>query len=288
MTKKIIGRLCIIIALLVILYPFISRHQLSSMNKELAHNYYKTDVTEEEKKTKEDAKEEYNTSLLYGAFNAQGEVASLKLPKSKLLSKELEPIGVLYIPRIEEDIPVYMGTTDDVLTIGVGIVENTSIPGGVGTNSVISGHRGTHNGNFFLHLDDMEIGDDIYYVSDGEILKYTVYETDIVQPDEASKLEIDPLKDKMTLLTCTPYLINTERLLIYGERAELTEEDRELFVDKFSDEKKDDVDIKAMEQRGKIKVAITMGVSFVILATAFILVPVMLNRKKEDKAEEDN
>lgn len=285
MTKKIIGRLCIIIALLVILYPFISRHQLSSMNKELAHNYYKTDVTEEEKKTKEDAKEEYNTSLLYGAFNAQGEVESLKLPKSKLLSKELEPIGVLYIPRIEEDIPVYMGTTDDVLTIGVGIVENTSIPGGVGTNSVISGHRGTHNGNFFLHLDDMEIGDDIYYVSDGEILKYTVYETDIVQPDEASKLEIDPLKDKMTLLTCTPYLINTERLLIYGERAELTEEDRELFVDKFSDEKKDDVDIKAMEQRAKIKVAVTMGVSFMILATAFIIVPVMLDKKKEDKEE---
>ena len=255
------------------------------MNKELAHNYYKTDVTEEEKKTKEDAKEEYNTSLLYGAFNAQGEVESLKLPKSKLLSKELEPIGVLYIPRIEEDIPVYMGTTDDVLTIGVGIVENTSIPGGVGTNSVISGHRGTHNGNFFLHLDDMEIGDDIYYVSDGEILKYTVYETDIVQPDEASKLEIDPLKDKMTLLTCTPYLINTERLLIYGERAELTEEDRELFVDKFSDEKKDDVDIKAMEQRAKIKVAVTMGVSFMILATAFIIVPVMLDKKKEDKEE---
>ena len=285
MIRKNIGKLFVIIAVLVMLYPFISRYELSGMNKELAHNYYKTDVTEEEKKTKDDAKEEYNTSLLYGAFNAQGEVESLKLPKSKLLSKELEPIGVLYIPRIEEDIPVYMGTTDDVLTIGVGIVENTSIPGGMGTNSVISGHRGTHNGNFFLHLDDMEIGDNIYYVSDGEILKYTVYDTDIVQPDEASKLEVDPLKDKMTLLTCTPYLINTERLLIYGERAPLTEADKELFADKFSNEKKDNVDIKAMEKRAKIKVAIEMGVAFLILTTAFVVVPIMLNKKQE---EDDN
>lgn len=284
MLKRNIGKLLIIIAILVMLYPFISRHELSTMNKELSHNYYKTDISDEEKKVKDEAKEEYNTSLLYGAFNAEGEIESLQLPKAKLLSKELEPIGVLYIPRIDEDIPVYLGTTDDVLTIGVGVVENTSIPGGMGTNSVISGHRGTHNGNFFLHLDDMVEGDDIFYVSNGEILKYTVYGTDIVQPDEASKLEVDPLKDKMTLLTCTPYLINTERLLVYAERSTVTEEDKKLFAGKFSNEKQDDIDIQALEKSAKIKIIFQLSASFIILVTAFIIIPTLVNKNKKEES----
>lgn len=284
--KKIIGKLFIIVAILVIAYPFISRFELTKMNKNLSHNYYKTDISQEEKAEKDEAKKEYNTSLLYGAFNAEGEVEALSLPKAKLLSQELEPIGVLYIPRIDEDIPVYLGTTDDVLTVGVGIVENTSIPGGMGTNSVISGHRGTHNGNFFLHLDDMVEGDDIFYVSNGDILKYTVYGTDIVQPDEASKLEVDPFKDKMTLLTCTPYLINTERLLIYAERSEVTEEDKELFADKFSDEKQEKVDIKALEEKSNMKIRAYMCGLFVILSVLFILIPFLMTKKKEKEKEE--
>lgn len=279
--KKVLGKLFVIIAILVIAFPFVSRHELSKMNKDISHNYYKTDISQNKKDEKLKAKDEYNKSLLYGAFNSAGEIESLKLPKAKLLSKDLEPIGVLYIPKLDEDIPVYMGTTDDVLTIGVGIVENTSIPGGIGTNSVISGHRGTHNGDFFLHLDKMENGDNVYYVSDGDILKYTTYKTDIVQPDAVSSINIDPDMDQITLLTCTPYLINTERLLVFTKRSTLTEEDRKLFADKFSNDKQDNVDVKDMEAQANKMITIYMIILLIILVFLIILLPYVLKRNKQ-------
>ena len=174
-----------------------------------------------------------------------------------------------------------MGTTDDVLTIGVGIVENTSIPGGIGTNSVISGHRGTHNGDFFLHLDEMENGDNVYYVSDGDILKYTTYKTDIVQPDAVSSINIDPDMDQITLLTCTPYLINTERLLVFTKRSTLTEDDRKLFADKFSNEKQNNVDVKDMEAQANKMIMIYMVILLIILVFLIILLPYVLKHNKQ-------
>lgn len=132
-----------------------------------------------------------------------------------------EIMAYVEIPKIDVHLPVYHGTSDDVLNNGLGHIEQTSLPvGGMGTNSVITGHRGLPTAKMFRNLNEMEIGDEFYIHSLDEILAYKVFDVVIVPPNDIERLRIDQDKDIVTLITCDPYMINTNRLLVRGERTE--------------------------------------------------------------------
>jgi sortase A len=128
-------------------------------------------------------------------------------------------IGYVDIPSINEKIPIYHGTTDAVLDGAVGHMEGSSLPvGGLGTHCVISGHRGLPSARLFTDIDQLVEGDIFMINVLDETLTYEVDQILIVEPDETEALAIDPNQDYCTLVTCTPYGINTHRLLVRGHR----------------------------------------------------------------------
>lgn len=134
-------------------------------------------------------------------------------------------IGYIEIPLIDCSLPVYHGTNESVLQVAVGHVEGSSLPvGGTGTHSVISGHRGLPRAKLFTNLDKLAEGDTFILRILDEALTYEVDQIRIVEPYEMTALEIDPDKDYCTLVTCTPYGINSHRLLVRGHRVENQEE----------------------------------------------------------------
>ena len=130
-------------------------------------------------------------------------------------------IGYIEIPSINCSLPIYHGTDEAILQIAVGHIEGTSLPvGGSGTHCVISGHRGLPSARLFTDLDKMVEGDTFMMRVLDETLTYEVDQIRIVLPDEMDDLEIEEGKDYCTLVTCTPYGINSHRLLVRGHRVE--------------------------------------------------------------------
>jgi LPXTG-site transpeptidase (sortase) family protein len=135
-----------------------------------------------------------------------------------------EQIGHIVIPKISLDAPLYAGTSEKVLQKGIGHMEGTSLPvGGNYTHAVLTGHRGLPTANLFTELDKLEIGDKFYIKNIGGTLAYKVDQIKIVEPTDFSDLAIVPGHDYVTLLTCTPYMINSHRLLVRGYRIEYVE-----------------------------------------------------------------
>lgn len=134
-------------------------------------------------------------------------------------------MGYVEIPDINVTLPVYHGTDESVLQIAVGHLEWSSLPvGGAGSHCVLSGHRGLPSARLFTDLDKMEAGDIFrMYVLD-EVLTYQVDRIHIVEPEEVEDLLIQEGEDLCTLVTCTPYGINSHRMLVRGHRIETTEE----------------------------------------------------------------
>ncbi len=142
-----------------------------------------------------------------------------KEDEDKCLNVNDGVICYLDIPKISVYLPVYYGTSDEVLKKGCGYIENTSLPvGGVNTNSAISGHTGLPGAELLSSLDKMKETDVFYIHVLGEILAYQVDMIKVVEPEESEDLEIVPGKDYVTLVTCTPYGINSHRLLVRGSR----------------------------------------------------------------------
>lgn len=128
-------------------------------------------------------------------------------------------MGYISIDKIHVELPIYHSTDDSVLQVGVGHLEGTSLPvGGAGTHCVLFGHRGLPSAELFTHLDRMEIGDTFSITVLNKVLTYKVDQIKTVDPDEVDDLQIVDGKDYCTLVTCTPYGINTQRLLVRGER----------------------------------------------------------------------
>ena len=132
-----------------------------------------------------------------------------------------ESIGYITIPKIDLELPIYEGSSAEVLQKGIGHMEQSSYPiGGEGTHSVFTGHRGLPDAELFTHLDEMEEGDCFYLHVLDEILAYRVDQIKVVEPNETGDLDIIAGEDYCTLVTCTPYSINTHRLLVRGVRTE--------------------------------------------------------------------
>ena len=134
-------------------------------------------------------------------------------------------MGTITIPKIKVELPIYHGTSDEVLEKGVGHLQETSVPiGGESTHSVLSGHTGLPSAKIFDNLDQLEAGDYFVITVLGEDHAYRVTSTEVVLPDQTDSLVIQPGKDLCTLVTCTPYGINTHRLLVHAERCEVPDE----------------------------------------------------------------
>lgn len=123
------------------------------------------------------------------------------------------------IPAIDADLPIYHGTSEAVLERGIGHLEGTALPvGGLSTHSVVTGHRGLATSELFSKLDQVEVGDTFSIEVFGEVLAYRVVETLVVEPEDTESLFVQPGRDLLTLVTCTPLGINTHRILVTGER----------------------------------------------------------------------
>lgn len=130
-------------------------------------------------------------------------------------------LGYVTIPRIQIELPIYHGTSAEVLNIAIGHLEGSSLPvGGESTHAVISGHRGLPSARLFSNLDQLVEGDTFTITILDEVLTYEVEAIYIVLPHETERLNIIPGEDYLTLLTCTPYGINTHRLLVRAHRIE--------------------------------------------------------------------
>ena len=224
--KKIRVIFCVIIfmtGLGIASYPFIS-NMVAQRHASQVVKDYETNVEEmdEEKidAMKETAKK-YNEQLSNvvsvddeNENNEQGE------SYADLLNIG-ESLGYITIPKIDVNLPIYNGTSQDVLSKGVGHMEQSSYPlGGESTHCVLTGHRGLPSAVLFTDLDKLEIGDEFYLHVLDEILAYKVDQIKVVEPNEFGDLEIIDGKDYCTLVTCTPYAINSHRLLVRGERTE--------------------------------------------------------------------
>lgn len=139
-------------------------------------------------------------------------------------------MGYIAIEKIGLELPLYHGTSDQVLSHAAGHLQGTSLPsGGMGTHSVISAHRGLPTALLFTKLDHMELGDTFTISILDRILTYQVDKITVVEPSDAKDLRIEADRDYCTLLTCTPYGINTQRLLVRGSRIE-TVEKKTIFI----------------------------------------------------------
>lgn len=127
--------------------------------------------------------------------------------------------GWVEIPRIGEHLPVFLGATKAHLAQGVAQISGTSLPaGGVGTHAVVAGHRGYYGKPVFRFLDQLQPGDLITIRAYGRELTYRVSGSEVIRPTQTEKLAVTPGRDELTLLTCTPYLVGTHRLLVHADR----------------------------------------------------------------------
>ena len=130
-------------------------------------------------------------------------------------------MGYIEIPSINCSLPIYHGTDETVLQVAIGHLEWTSLPvGGAGTHSVVSGHRGLPSAELFTYIDTMKLGDKFYIHVLDQVLEYRVDNIAVVEPNDTELLQIIDGKDYVTLVTCTPYGINSHRLLVRGQRVE--------------------------------------------------------------------
>ena len=134
-------------------------------------------------------------------------------------------MGYIMIPAINIDLPIYHGTTGTAMEKGAGHMEGTSLPvGGIGTHAVISAHSGMASAKLFTDLDKLELGDMFFITVCNQKLAYEVDNIAVVEPTDIDLIRIDTQQDYVTLLTCTPYGVNTHRLLVRGHRVEMAEE----------------------------------------------------------------
>lgn len=131
-------------------------------------------------------------------------------------------MGTIRIPKISVNLPIYHGTSQSALASGAGHLYGSSLPvGGKSTHAVITGHRGLVNATMFTRLDEMRVGDYFYLDVMGHTLGYQVDRISVIEPNDTSKLKIVPGEDRVTLMTCTPYGVNTHRLLVSAVRSSI-------------------------------------------------------------------
>ncbi|HGF7813989.1 TPA: class C sortase [Enterococcus faecium] len=216
--------ICIVVGLLIALYPFYVDSLNSLMDQKRMEQVQKRTAAENEAQRKK--MEEQNQRLTDQGFNPGADPFDEQNRNESTTSSQLEEwlIGSVNIPKIQINISLYDRLNGMILENGAGVLQGTSFPlGGNSTHSVISAHSGLPNRRLFTELDRLEHGDTFILTVFGEKLAYQVENIQVVLPDDTSVLTIEEGKDLVTLLTCTPYMINTHRLLVTGHRIPYSE-----------------------------------------------------------------
>ena len=178
-----------------------------------------------------DAARDYNQSLLHRPNDFILSDEQQEIYKSLLDFGGNGIMGYIEIPMIDVMLPIYHGTKESVLQIAVGHLDWTSLPvGGAGSHCVLSGHRGLPSARLFTDLDKLKVGDVFMLHVLNEILTYEIDQILIVEPQDTDPLLIEPGKDLCTLITCTPYGINSHRMLVRGHRIESQEEPKDIRI----------------------------------------------------------
>lgn len=217
----------LIAGLSLLLYPPVSNYW-NSLRQTTAITHYDESISKldtEQYETLWNAAQAYNQALLE-RDNPYMLTETLKAEYEQVL--DLSGIGVMgyiEIPEIDVSLPIYHGTEESVLQVAVGHIEWSSLPvGGAGSHCVLSGHRGLPSAKLFTNLDKLQVGDMFMLRVLNEVLTYEVDQILIVEPHESGDLQMIDGEDFCTLVTCTPYGINTHRLLVRGHRVENKEE----------------------------------------------------------------
>jgi len=214
------------IGIFLLLYPTVSEH-INAMHQSKAiqaYNELSDLMSDEQRDSIFKVAEDYNRRLRY-AENPILEPELIDGYDNALNISGTGIMGYLTIEKIKVELPIYHSVGDDVLQVAAGHLPGTSLPiGGEGTHSVISGHRGLPSARLFTDLDKMEEGDIFRITVMSDVLTYQVDQVKVVQPYEIDDLKIESGKDYCTLFTCTPYGINSHRLLVRGVRVETKEE----------------------------------------------------------------
>ena len=177
-------------------------------------------------------------------------------------------IGVIVIPSIDVDLPIYAGTNEEILQKGAGHLEGTSLPiGGESSHTVITAHSGLPSARLFTDLQKVKMGEKFYIENIGGTLAYEVDHIDIIEPSDFQQLLVVPEKDYATLLTCTPIMINTHRLIVRGHRVPYVPE----------------VDDKIMEDKGG-NLGIDKRLIILLIFAIIILVRYLLSKRKKKLA----
>lgn len=224
---RLVRLLVVLLGIGILVYPSLSEY-LSELNGSRATASYDDSVLQMEQARLDQLlaqAQEYNRQLA-GASAGQAPLSDDNgnpiTPESywDLLNVDSAGMmGYIEIPKLNTTIPIYHGTSEAVLQVGVGHLQNTSLPvGGESTHAALSGHRGLPTRSLFTDLDQMEVGDRFYIKVLNETLCYTVDQILTVLPHEMDALAIEEGKDYVTLITCTPYGINSHRLLVRGVR----------------------------------------------------------------------
>lgn len=282
MNKKIKERLTIflfilmiIVGLGIILYPIISNQVYQKYYQDVIGNYERT-VTKQKNSQNEKLIEEareYNHSLtstnIVDAFqNPNRESSSEYMFILNVNDKGM--MGYISIPKIDVRIPIYHGTSSNVLQKGVGHLEGSSFPvGGENTHAILSAHRGLPSSRLFTDLNQLKERDIFYIYILDQVFAYQVDQILVTEPSETEALKIVDGKDYVTLVTCTPYAINTHRLLVRGERIDYN---RDV-------EKQTQIDMSLSTADVILYVGLTIAVVLIIVAV------IMLIRYKKKKGK---
>ncbi|MCQ2512137.1 MAG: class C sortase [Lachnospiraceae bacterium] len=219
--------LCVLVGLSLLLYPSLSNYwnNVYSTHAIAVYNEKTTELTESEYTEVWEEAQNYNAATRHGRENHFFSDSDRLLYENLLNIDGNGVMGYIEIPGIKVTLPIFHGTSDDVLQKGVGHMEWSSLPvGGKSTHCVLSGHRGLPSAKLFTDLNKLEIGDIFTLCILQEVLSYEVDQIMIVEPQDTEELTITEGEDYCTLITCTPYGINTHRLLVRGHRVE-NEED---------------------------------------------------------------
>lgn len=235
--KRLFGNIIrifgLLIAFSVLLYPTISNYLYEKNSSRVISKYNEEVINQNQEKIDEilESARAYNRELLEN-IELLDPFSPIKNEVNQRYENTLNVsdsgmMGYITIPKIKVELPIYHGTEEKVLQTGVGHFEGTSFPvGGESTHAVLTGHRGLPSKMLFTDLDKMELGDVFYIETLGTTYAYEVDQILTVLPEDTKELSVTTGKDYVTLVTCTPYAVNTHRLLVRGHAIPYSEKEK--------------------------------------------------------------
>ena len=276
--KKHISTMIMVIVFLtglsLLLYPTVSNYWNSLHQTKAVANYSDAmeKMAEKEKQDAINAAKAYNEMLLSNVGRFTPTEEDLKTYKSLLNADSTGMMGYIEIPEIQCELAIYHTVDESVLQLGVGHLEGSSLPvGGSGTHCILSSHRGLPSAQLFTDLDKLQNGDTFSLHVYDQVLTYEVDQIAIVEPTDYGLLQIEEGQDLCTLFTCTPYGINSHRLLVRGHRIE-----NHLGVD-----------VKITSDAAKVStVVVAVGIAIPLLIISFLVADLSAGRSRKKKEKQ--